>query len=116
MSELLKLPPNHAYPSSLVLYCVHRRDSPQLRITKLLPVCRSWPVMLHFGSVISILYEQDGRYFIAMEVLQGKPLHDLISEGQRAVDEVKTLAALLPGLSSRDQEAVGHALSEVGEL
>jgi hypothetical protein len=37
LSALLKLPPNHAYPSSLVLYCFHRRHSSQLRIVSLCP-------------------------------------------------------------------------------
>ena len=48
--------------------------------------------------------EQDGRHFIAMEVLQGKPLHDLIGEGQRPVDEVIDL-----GIALADALAAAHA-------
>lgn len=59
LDELLNLPPNHAYCSSLVLYCFHGRDSSQLRITNYARLSIMATATLHFPSVISVQYEQD---------------------------------------------------------
>ncbi len=48
--------------------------------------------------------EQNGRYFIAMEVLQGKSLQRLLGEGQRPVEEVLDL-----GIAIADALAAAHA-------
>ena len=53
--------------------------------------------------------EQDGRHFIAMEVLQGKPLHELVGEGQRPVDEViDTGIALADALTAAHAKGIVH--------
>ena len=48
--------------------------------------------------------EQDGRHFIVMEVLEGKPLNGLIAQGPRPVDEV-----LEVGSGLADALAAAHA-------